>query len=154
MSAHCLPSRCRLGTTRSPFYSAILLTFLAAGAYSFFGPFWTLPSEFLTGFSAAAGIALINSVGALGGFAGPYMIGAIAMRTGNLYAGLALAGVPVFASAMLVLFLPRRARALEKGLVVRTEAERLDGLLAGPGADEVRQRGSCSRRLHFTLKPL
>ncbi len=114
MSAHCLPSRCRLGTTRSPFYSAILLTFLAAGAYSFFGPFWTLPSEFLTGFSAAAGIALINSVGALGGFAGPYMIGAIAMKTGNLYAGPAIAGVPLFISAMLVLLLPKKAGALAK----------------------------------------
>jgi MFS transporter, ACS family, tartrate transporter len=101
-----------LGTTRSPFYSVILLTFLAIGIYSFYGPFWALPCEFLTGFSAAAGIALVNSVGNLGGFVGPYMIGTIAMRTGNLYAGLALAGVPLFLSATLVLLLPRRARAL------------------------------------------
>jgi MFS transporter, ACS family, tartrate transporter len=100
------------GTTRSPFYSVILLTFLAIGIYSFYGPFWALPCEFLTGFSAAAGIALVNSVGNLGGFVGPYMIGTIAMRTGNLYSGLALAGVPLFLSATLVLLLPRRARAL------------------------------------------
>jgi MFS transporter, ACS family, tartrate transporter len=103
-----------LGATRSPFYSLTLLSFLAAGVYSFFGPFWALPSEFLTGFSAAAGIALINSVGNLGGFVGPYMIGAIAMRTGNLYAGLAIAGVPLFISATLVLLLPRKARAQAK----------------------------------------
>jgi len=45
-----------LGTTRSPFYSVALLSFLAVGIYSFLGPFWALPSEFLTGFSAAAGI--------------------------------------------------------------------------------------------------
>ena len=90
----------------------ILLSFLAVGVYSFYGPFWALPSEFLTGFSAAAGIALINSVGNLGGFAGPYMIGAIAMRTGNLYAGLAIAGIALFISATLVLLLPRNARAL------------------------------------------
>ena len=70
-----------LGVTRSPFYSVALLCFLAAGIYSPFGPFWALPSEFLTGYSAAAGIALINSVGNLGGFVGPYMIGAIATRT-------------------------------------------------------------------------
>jgi MFS transporter, ACS family, tartrate transporter len=50
-----------LGATRSPFYSVTLLCFLAAGAYSCSGPFWALPSEFLTGYSAAAGIALINS---------------------------------------------------------------------------------------------
>jgi hypothetical protein len=43
---------------------------------------------------AAAGIALISSVGNLAGFVGPYMIGAVAMRTGNLYSGLAMAGVP------------------------------------------------------------
>ena len=104
-----------LGTARSPFYSVALLCLLAAGVYTYFAPFWALPSEFLTGFSAAAGIALINSVGALGGFAGPYMIGAIAMRTGNLYAGLAIAGVPLFISATLVLLLPRKARALAKG---------------------------------------
>jgi len=104
-----------LGTARSPFYSVALLCLLAGGVYSYFAPFWALPSEFLTGFSAAAGIALINSVGALGGFAGPYMIGAIAMRTGNLYAGLAIAGVPLFISATLVLLLPRKARALAKG---------------------------------------
>ena len=79
------------------------------------GPFWTLPSEFLTGFSAAAGIALINSVGNLGGLVGPYVIGTIAMRTGHLYAGLAIAGVPLFISATLVLLLPRKVRVLAKG---------------------------------------
>jgi len=100
-----------LGATRSPFYSVILLSLLAAGVYSFYGPFWALPSEFLTGFSAAAGIALINSIGNLGGFAGPAMIGAIAMKTGNLYTGLALAGVSLFISATLVLVLPRRTSA-------------------------------------------
>jgi ACS family tartrate transporter-like MFS transporter len=101
-----------LGATRSPFYSVILLSFLAAGVYSYFGPFWALPSEFLTGFSAAAGIALINSVGNLGGFAGPYMIGTIATKTGSLYAGLAIAGALLFISAMLVLLIPRKAGAM------------------------------------------
>jgi ACS family tartrate transporter-like MFS transporter len=104
-----------LGATRSPFYSVTLLCLLAAGIYSHFGPFWTLPSEFLTGYSAAAGIALINSVGNLGGFAGPYMIGMIATRTGNLYGGLALAGICLFVSATLALLLPRNARAPAKG---------------------------------------
>jgi MFS transporter, ACS family, tartrate transporter len=104
-----------LGATRSPFFSLTLLSFLAAGVYSYFGPFWALPCEFLTGYSAAAGIALINSVGNLGGFAGPYMIGTIATRTGSLYEGLAVTGVLLFVSATLVLLLPRKARALAKG---------------------------------------
>jgi MFS transporter, ACS family, tartrate transporter len=100
-----------LGTTSSVFFSVALLCLVAAGVYSILGPLWTLPSEFLTGFAAAAGIALINSVGNLGGFAGPYIIGAISMRTGNLYAGLAIAGVSLFISATFVLLLPRKAPA-------------------------------------------
>ena len=74
-----------------------------------------LPASFPTGASAAAGIALINSVGNLSQLAGPYMIGAIAMRTGNLYTGLAIAGVPLFMAATLVLLLPRRVRSVAKG---------------------------------------
>src|SRR6267143_394975 len=104
-----------LGAAHSAFLTDVLLSFVAFGVYGFMGPFWALPSEFLTGFSAAAGIALINSVGNLGGFVGPYMIGAIAMKTGNLYAGLAIAGVSLFISATLVLLLPRKARAPTKG---------------------------------------
>jgi hypothetical protein len=67
---------CKLGATCSSFYSTALLCLLAAGVCSFFGPFWALPSEFLTGFSAAPGIALIDSFGNLGGLVGPHMIGA------------------------------------------------------------------------------
>jgi len=104
-----------LGTTPSSFFSVTLLCLLAAGVYSYLGPFWALPSEFLTGYSAAAGIALINSVGNLGGFVGPAAIGFISQRTGKLSAGLALAGFPLFISATLVLLLPRTARALAKG---------------------------------------
>jgi ACS family tartrate transporter-like MFS transporter len=104
-----------LGAAHSAFLTLMLLSFLAIGIYGCMGPFWTLPSEFLTGFSAAAGIALINSVGNLGGLVGPYTIGAIAMRTGTLHAGLALAGVFLFVSAILVLLLPRKVRVLAKG---------------------------------------
>jgi len=103
-----------LGAAHSAFLTVVLLSFVAIGAYGSMGPFWALPSEFLTGFSAAAGIALLNSVGNLGGLVGPYMIGTIAMRTGNLYRGLAFAGVFLFVSATLVLLLPRKARALAK----------------------------------------
>jgi MFS transporter, ACS family, tartrate transporter len=78
------------------------------GIYSFFGPFFSFPSEFLAGFSAASGIALINSVGSLGGFAGPIAIGALANGTGGIYRGLAFAGVSLFVSAALVLLLPAR----------------------------------------------
>jgi len=96
-----------LGAAHSTSLAVALLSFVAIGVYGFFGPFWALPSGFLTGYSAAAGLALINSVGNLAGFVGPYAIGAISKTTGNLYAGLALAGVFMFAAAILVLLLPK-----------------------------------------------
>jgi MFS transporter, ACS family, tartrate transporter len=103
-----------LKTAASPWASIALLSFVAMGIYSYFGPFWTMPSEFLTGYSAASGIALINSIASLGGFVGPYAIGAISNRTGSLYGGLAVVGFSLFLSAILVLLLPRKERALAK----------------------------------------
>jgi len=52
--------------------------------------FWPLPASFLTGASAAAGIAAINSLGNLSGFAGPYAMGYLKDLTGNFTAGLIL----------------------------------------------------------------
>jgi MFS transporter, ACS family, tartrate transporter len=101
-----------LTASRSAFFAVTLWCFAASGIYSLLGPFWSLPSEFLTGFSAAAGIALINSFGNLGGFVGPYVMGAIIKRTGNFHAGLVFAGISLFASAMLIL-------ALKKGVLER-----------------------------------
>ncbi len=95
-----------LGATNSPFLSIALWSFVAMGIYSFFGPFFSMPSNFLAGLSAASGIALINSIAALGGFAGPFAIGALAKGTHGIYGGLALTGVLLFVSATLVLLLP------------------------------------------------
>ena len=96
-----------LGATRSPLLSIGLWSFVAMGIYSFFGPFFSIPSNFLAGFSAASGIALINSVGSLGGFVGPSVTGALANGPRGIYGGLALAGVSLFLSATLVLLLPK-----------------------------------------------
>jgi MFS transporter, ACS family, tartrate transporter len=87
-----------------------LLSLLAIGIYSYVAPFWALPSEFLSGFSAAAGIGLINSIGNLGGFVGPYAIGVVSSWTG-IYGSLAVAGIPLLFSATLLMFLPKRVRA-------------------------------------------
>ncbi len=99
-----------LGATHSIFPTILLLSFAALGIYSVYGPFYSLPGDFLAGFAAASGIALVSSVANLGGFAGPYAIGWISQKTGSLYGGLAVAGVSVFASATLMLLLRRRAR--------------------------------------------
>jgi len=100
-----------LSGVHSPIVTIVLLSLLAIGYCSSLSPFWALPSEFLTGFSAASGIALINSVGNLGGFAGPYVIGFISQKTGTLYGGLAFAGISMLVAATLVLFLPKMADA-------------------------------------------
>lgn len=94
--------------TSSVFFSVPLWCLVASGIYSLWGPFWSLPSEFLTGFSAAAGIGLINCIGNLGGFVGPYAIGAMSRKTGSFHGGLVFAAVSLFVSAMLLLALPKR----------------------------------------------
>jgi MFS transporter, ACS family, tartrate transporter len=88
-----------------------LLSMLAAGVYSFLSPFWALPSEFLSGFAAAAGIGLVNSVANLGGFVGPYVVGIMSSWTGGIYPGLALVGIPLLLSGALLLLLPKEARS-------------------------------------------
>jgi ACS family tartrate transporter-like MFS transporter len=95
-------------TSISVFLSVTLWCLVASGIYSLWGPFWSLPNEFLTGFSAAAGIALINCFGNLGGFVGPFAMGAINQRTGSFHGGLVVAGILVFTSAILILALRKR----------------------------------------------
>lgn len=97
-----------LGATHSAFFSVVLFSAVAIGAYSFLPVFFSMPGEFLTGFSAAAGIALVTSVSNLGGFVGPYTVGLIRQKTGNLHYGLLCAGVLFLASAILTLALRKR----------------------------------------------
>jgi MFS transporter, ACS family, tartrate transporter len=107
-------------TASSALISVMLWCLAALGIYSSFAPFWAMPNEFLTGFSAAAGIALINSTANLGGFVGPYVMGAINKRTGSFRGGLVFAGGSLFTSAMLMLLLRRRT-APETGAVAVTQ---------------------------------
>jgi ACS family tartrate transporter-like MFS transporter len=86
--------------------SIVALSVAMAGLASMFGPFWTLATSFVTGAGAAAGIALINSVGNVGGFVGPYLLGYIKDRTNSFSAGLMLIGFVVIAGGFLVLTVP------------------------------------------------
>jgi predicted MFS family arabinose efflux permease len=100
-----------LGAPRSPLLSVVLFSAVAIGAYSSLPLLMSMPGEVLTGFSAAAGIALVTSVANLGGFAGPYTVGIIRQRTGNPYYGLICAAVFMLFSAVLALALRKRALA-------------------------------------------
>ncbi|MFB7374340.1 MFS transporter [Streptomyces sp. NPDC056222] len=63
--------------------SLVALSFAAAGVLTCAPLFWSLPTAFLGGTAAAAGLAVINSVGNLAGFVSPYMIGALKDATGS-----------------------------------------------------------------------
>jgi len=95
-----------LGTTAtSVLVSVTLWCLVASGVYSLFGPLLSLPNEFLSGFSAAAGIALINSIGNLGGFVGPYAMGAMSKMTGSFRGGLVFAGISLLIATLLLIAL-------------------------------------------------
>ena len=71
-----------------PVLQLAALCLVAFALFSCTAVFWTLPGRFFSGASAAAGIALINSIGNLGGYLGPFGIGALKAYTGNLASGL------------------------------------------------------------------
>lgn len=78
-----------------------------AGIYSMFGPYWGIPTALLSGETAAAGFALINSVGVVGGFVGPWLVGNLTQETGNYDAALAVFGVMMVSSGVLALCLDK-----------------------------------------------
>jgi ACS family tartrate transporter-like MFS transporter len=73
-------------------------------------PLWAMPSGFLSGAGAAAGIAMINSVGNLGGFVGPFVIGWLKNVTGSYSAGLYVVAATLAVSAIVTLMLSRQAK--------------------------------------------
>ncbi|WP_407178308.1 MFS transporter [Bradyrhizobium sp. STM 3562] len=83
------------------------LTLVNIGISSSKPPLWSVPTLFLSGPAAAAGIATINSIGNLGGFVGPAMIGWIKDRTGSFVGGLYFVGALLVLSAVLTLLLSR-----------------------------------------------
>lgn len=83
-----------LSTTDSLWLSIAAFALMAAGQCGLWGPFWTLPSEYLNGAALATGVAIINSIGNLGGFAGPYLLGILRDRSSGFGGGfLVLAGI-------------------------------------------------------------
>ena len=96
----------------NPWLSFAAITVAAMGIIGLLSIFWTLPSAMLSGSAAACGIALINSVGNLGGFGGPYLIGYIKEATNSFPTALyALAAFPLIAAA--ILFTVVRARRVD-----------------------------------------
>jgi D-galactonate transporter len=102
------------------------------------GVFWTMPAALLSGTAAAAGIALINSVGNLGGFAGPYLVGLVKDATGSTNGGLVALAVILALGAVLATRVTHM-RAMESAPEHRTgrfsrDAERTLTEWTGPGS--------------------
>jgi MFS transporter, ACS family, tartrate transporter len=107
-----------LGLVMAGFAGTVLsvlltLTLVNIGISSSKPPLWSMPTLFLSGSAAAAGIATINSIGNLGGFVGPAMIGWIKDITGSFQGGLFFVAALLVLSAVLTLVLGRTQRAPE-----------------------------------------
>lgn len=91
--------------------SLIALSCIVLGLFAIDGPFFSLPSSFLGGAAVAAGIALINSVGSLGAFLGPLLIGVLREQTGGYEAGMLALAIGLIVAATAVLALGRAMTA-------------------------------------------
>lgn len=83
------------------------LSVAASGVWAMFGPYWGIPTSILSGETAAAGFALINSTGVIGGYLGPFLVGELTARTGTYDTALALFGGFMVVSGCLALTLSR-----------------------------------------------
>ena len=94
------------GMTMGTWWALVGMSIAAVGFYGSKGPFWAMPSMFLTGTAAAAAIAWINSIGNLGGFFGPWYVGVMKDATGSFAGGLyGLALLGLIASFVCAFFL-------------------------------------------------
>lgn len=98
------------GYTSAAIGVILALTLVNIGVNGSKGPLLAMPSIFLTGASAAAGIALINSIGNLGGFVGPLILGWVKDRWGSYAGGLYLVGGMLALSAVVLVALNRPAQ--------------------------------------------
>jgi ACS family tartrate transporter-like MFS transporter len=88
-----------------PVVALAAATIAVSGRWSCLPPFWGLPTAFLSGSAAAGGLALINAIGNLGGYAGPKVMGFMKDMTGSYSAGLRLLAAAYILGAILVLSL-------------------------------------------------
>ncbi|WP_240686823.1 MFS transporter [Amycolatopsis suaedae] len=94
----------------NPFATMAAVTVCAVGVCAALPTFWALPSQFLSGAAAAGGIALINSLGNISGFAAPYVTGWLRDLTGSQKAGMWAVGICMVVAAGVAIALRPRPR--------------------------------------------
>jgi ACS family tartrate transporter-like MFS transporter len=97
--------------TKQPVLAIVALSIAAAGIWGGLGPFWAMPTAYLSGTAAAGGIALINSIGNLGGSLGPTLMGQILGATGSYPRALLTISTSLIVACVLTLVL----RAISDG---------------------------------------
>jgi len=101
--------------------AALTIVFISLTAMAIFAAlpnFWTLPTRFLTGAAAAAGVALINTIGNLAGFSAPFITGAVHDWTGGYEIPMFIVGGFMLLSALLMVLLARRGTVLPQAVEV------------------------------------
>ena len=114
----------------SPAATIAVITVTASAIFAALPNFWTVPTQFLTGAAAAAGIALINTVGNLAGFSAGYVTGWLKDWTGGYVVPMFVVGGFMLLSAVLMVILSRRGKVSEG-----VPAEALDPAGAGQHAE-------------------
>jgi MFS transporter, ACS family, tartrate transporter len=117
LAAWCAAAGLALGSFNlAPGIAVVALSLAVIGRWSSIPPFWGLPTAFLSGTSAAGGIAMINSIGNLGGFVGPYVMGTLKDLTGDYSLGLRLLAAAFVCGGLLALRVHPRPAAERGGL--------------------------------------
>src|SRR4029077_7388430 len=96
---------------QSNFIVLVALTCTAVGVLSGLPPITGLFKSYLSGPAFACGAAVVNSIGNLGGFVGPYLIGSIKEATGSYSASMMVIALALIISALMVFFLGRELSA-------------------------------------------
>jgi MFS transporter, ACS family, tartrate transporter len=92
------------------------MTLAAIGLWSMMGPFWTLTTSMLSGTAAAGAVAILQMVGGVGGFAGPYMTGRLRDATQSFTGGLYLiSGMALGAAALALVAQSKESRSTAEG---------------------------------------
>lgn len=95
----------------SPWWTLVAFTFMGAATAAANGPFWAMSSSLFSGVAAAGSIALINSIGNLGGFVGPTAVGIITEYAGGYRTALFALCAVMAAAGLLALLLPVTQKA-------------------------------------------
>ena len=98
--------------------SLTMFCLAAAGIYAYLPGFWSLPTSFLSGTAAAASVGMINSIGNLGGYVGPHVVGYLSTLTHSFFGGVIYLSLSALVAALLVLSIratrSERARSKER----------------------------------------